>query len=401
MCMSPRLKIFLDLGMMPLANSFLTKEMLGMPEPKFPLRVFFCEDCNLSQLIDVVPSDVLFRNYIYFSSSVPHVPDHFKKYAEEVAEKFIVSTDDLVVEIGSNDGVLLGVIKEKGVRVLGVDPAQNIAAVANARGVETLPEFFSEALAHEILKKHGHAKVIIGNNVVAHIDDHHDLVKGVKALLREEGVFIFEAPYLLDMFENLTFDTVYHEHLSYLSVMPLMNLFRHYGMEIFDIKLSQVQGNSIRVYTGKEGKHPLSSNVAFFVRKERSRGAHEYSTYLRLADTVYRLKEEVGGFLKKLKSEGKRIAAYGAPAKGNTLLNFFGIGNNLIEYATEELPPKIGLFTPGTHIPVVDITWARKNPPDYFLLLAWNYKDAILKKEEELRSQGVKFIMPVGDVRVI
>jgi SAM-dependent methyltransferase len=211
----------LDLGETPLANSFLTGEALARPEPKFPLRVFFCEDCGLSQLINVVSPEVLFRDYIYFSSGVPHVPEHFKKYAEEVVEKFAGSSDDLVVEIGSNVGVLLGVIKNKGVRVLGVDPARNIATVANARGVETIPEFFSEKLARQIVKKYGPAKVIIGNNVVAHIDDHHDLAKGVNALLQEDGVFVFEAPYLMDMFENLTFDTIYHEHLSFFSILPI------------------------------------------------------------------------------------------------------------------------------------------------------------------------------------
>lgn len=393
--------MFLDLGETPLANAFLTKESLGKPEPKFPLRVFFCEDCHLSQLIDVVPPEVLFRDYIYFSSGVPYVPEHFKKYAGEVVEKFVTRRDDLAVEIGSNDGVLLGVIKNMGIRTLGIDPAENIAAVANARGIETLPEFFSENLASRIVQAYGPAGVIIANNVVAHIDDYHDLARGIYALLAPDGVFVFEAPYLLDMFEHVAFDTIYHEHLSYLSVSPLVNLFGRYGLEIFDVKLFPVQGNSIRVYVGNKGRHAVTPNVSRLLDEERSRKLHEYSSYVRLADAVYDLKEKVVGFLNEAKMAGKRIAAYGAPAKGNTLLNFFGIGHDCIEYATEELPAKVGLFTPGTHIPVVDIQWARENPPDYFLLLAWNHKDAVLKKEHKLRNQGVKFVMPIGNVEVV
>ena len=384
-----------------MANSFLTKEALEKPEAKFPLRVFFCEDCNLSQLVDVVSPEVLFRDYIYFSSGVPHVPEHFRKYAEEVVENFVGSKNDLVVEIGSNDGVLLSVIKKMGARTLGVDPARNIAVVANERGIETIPEFFGENLAQQIVQQYGLAKVIIGNNVVAHIDNHHDLVNGVNTLLARDSVFIFEAPYLLDMFDNLAFDTIYHEHLSYLSISPLRKFFTRYGMEIFDVKTVPVQGNSLRVYVGKKGEHVITPHVGEFLKDESSRKFDDYSAYLSLADEVYNLKKQVVGFLKEAKNAGKRIAAYGAPAKGNTLLNFFGMGRDLIEYATEELPPKVGLFTPGTHIPVVDIKWARENPPDYFLLLAWNYKEAILQKEQKLRNQGVKFVMPIGKVEVV
>jgi len=234
-----------------LANSFLKKEELNNPESKYPLRVFFCEDCGLSQLVDVVDPSVLFRNYVYFSSEMPVLPEHFKNYAEEAVNNFVKSKNGLVVEIGSNDGLLLGAIKNLGARVLGVDPAENIAKIANERGVETIPDFFNEKLAKEIKEKYGPAKVMIGNNVVAHIDNHYDLISGVSTLLADGGVFMFEAPYLVDMFENYTFDTIYHEHLSCLSVRPLVNLFKQFGMELFDVKLFPVQGNSIRGYAGK------------------------------------------------------------------------------------------------------------------------------------------------------
>jgi len=383
-----------------LANSFLKKEELNNPESKYPLRVFFCEDCGLSQLVDVVDPSVLFRNYVYFSSEMPVLPEHFKNYAEEAVNNFVKSKNGLVVEIGSNDGLLLGAIKNLGARVLGVDPAENIAKIANERGVETIPDFFNEKLAKEIKEKYGPAKVMIGNNVVAHIDNHYDLISGVSTLLADGGVFMFEAPYLVDMFENYTFDTIYHEHLSCLSVRPLVNLFKQFGMELFDVKLFPVQGNSIRGYAGKTGQHAISMRIGELLEKEKSMGLNDISTYFKLVDDVDEMRKKVLTILKDLKLQGKKISGYGAPAKGNTLLSYYGIGADILDYVTDETT-KINLYTPGTHIPVIDIKDARKNPPDYFLLLAWNYKDAILKKEEDFRKNGGKFIMPVGKVEIL
>lgn len=388
------------MGETALANSFIKKEDLKKKELKFPLRVLFCEDCHLCQLGEVVAPEVLFRDYVYFSSGMPALPEHFRNYAKEVVDTFIKSNDDLVVELGSNDGVLLLAMKEMGPRVLGIDPAVNIAKVADERGVETLPEFFSTSLSKKILSKYGKARVVIGNNVVAHIDDHHDLVDGVKNLLEDDGVFIFEAPYLVDMFENLTFDTIYHEHLSYLSVRPLMKLFESRGMEIIDVKTFPVQGVSLRVYAAKKGARRILKSVKEFVKKEKELKLDRFTSYLKLARTIAENKEALLSLLKNLKNQGAKIASYGAPAKGNTLLNYFGIDKNFLDYATEGLESKIGLFTPGTHIPVIDVVQARANPPDYFLLLAWNYKDAILEKESDLRKKGVKFIMPVGNIEI-
>lgn len=401
MCKSKCLSQFFDLGEMALANSFLKKEELNKPEPKYPLKVFFCEDCGLSQLVNVVEPEVLFCDYVYFSSGMPALPEHFRKYAEEAVNNFVSSKDDLVVEIGSNDGLFLGAIKNMGVKILGIDPAENIAKVANERGVETLPEFFSEKLAGKIAAKYGKAKVVIGNNVVAHIDNHHDLIKGVSTLLRGDGVFIFEAPYIVDMFENYTFDTIYHEHLSYLSVRPLITLFKQFGMELFDVKIFPVQGNSIRGYAGKLGQHEISPRVEELLEKEKLMKLDRLEIYLKLASDISEMKQKVLVVLNELKAKGKKIAGYGAPAKGNTLLNYYGIGPDILEYATEELPSKIGLHTPGAHIPVVHIEEARKNPPDYFLLLAWNYKDVILKKEEVMIKNGTRFIIPVGKIEIL
>ena len=400
-CKSSSLTEYLNLGETPLANSFLTIEDLQKKEDKYPLTVLFCNNCKLSQLSIVVSPEILFRDYVYFSSNMPILPQHFKKYAEEVVKNFTKSKNDLVVEIGSNDGLLLGAIKSMGVRVLGVDPAVNIAKVANERGIETLAEFFSEGFAQVIYRLYGFAKVIIGNNVVAHIDNHHDLVKGVNKLLTDDGVFIFEAPYLVDMFENLTFDTIYHEHLSYLSIGPLIKLFESFDLEIFNVKIFPVQGNSIRTYVGRKGVYKINSSVDELVRKEKKLSLDNINSYHQLTLKIAQLKEQIRSTLFKLKKQHKRIAAYGAPAKGNTLLNYFGFDSSILEYATEELPSKVGFFTPGTRIPVVHIDEARENLPDYFLLLAWNYKNSALEKEKDFRKKGGKFIIPVGNGEII
>jgi len=400
-CGSQALRLFLDLGEMPLANSFLRKEELGKDELRFPLRVLFCEDCNLCQLGQIVDRKILFKNYIYFSSAMPKLSDYFKHYVDQIYERFITSKDDLIVEIGSNDGLLLSAIQEYGTRVLGIDPAKNIASIANQRGVPTISDFFSNNLAQKIVKKYGNARVVIGNNVVAHIDNHHDLLEGIKTLLEKDGIFVLEAPYLSDMFVNRSFDTVYHEHLSYLAVRPLMRLASQHGMEIFDVQTHPVQGLSLRVFIGNQSKQDVSTSVLESIRKELTMGLNAYKTYIKLAKEISLMKKEVQTLLRQLKREGNRIAAYGAPAKGNTLLNYFEIGPSVLDYATEELPSKIGLYTPGMHIPVVDINEARKNPPDYFLLLAWNYKDAIWEKEKVYRQNGGKFIVPIGKIEII
>lgn len=400
-CKSKKLKEFLNLGEMALANSFVPAEKLKKSEFKAPLRMLFCSDCGLSQLGEVVNPDILFKNYVYFSSGMPKkFSDHFKNYADEIVNHFIKSQDDLVVEIGSNDGILLGAFKGK-TKILGVDPAENVAKVATENGIETIADYFSENLAVDIVKKYGHARAIMGNNVVMHIDDHHDLIKGVKMLLADDGVFVFEAPYMRDMFNNLTFDTIYHEHLSYLTVRPFTKLFRQFGMEVFDVKEMPVHGVSLRIYAAKAGAHEINPAIAEYLKREEEMGFDKFETYLELAERVNLLKENIVGALKNLKSQRKKIAGYGAPGKGNTLLNYFGIGLETLEYVTESLPSKIGMFTPGTHIPVINIEESRKNPPDYYLLLAWNYKDVILEKEKEFRQNGGKFIMPVGKGEII
>lgn len=399
-CRSGNLEIFLDLGFQPLANSFLKKESDFANEPKYPLAVYFCRSCNLAQLLDVVSKEEMFSEYIYFTSGMPKISNHFKAYAEEVISRFL-QPGDLVVEIASNDGILLKFFQDAGFQALGIDPAANVVKTADKLGVKTIVDFFSEKIGRQIAGQSGKAKAILANNVVAHIDDHHDLARGVAALLAEDGVFVLEAPYLVDMFENLTYDTIYHEHLSFLAVRPLQKLFEQFGLEIFDVEVNVVQGRSLRVFVGHKGKHKISPNVKKYTDLEISMGLNEIKTYQQLAERVKAQKQELVKLLTDLKKQGKKIAAYGAPAKGNTMLNYCNIGADILDYALEDLPAKQGLLTPGMHIPTVDAVYAHSHEPDYYLMLAWNYEKPILEKEQEFLTKGGKFIVPVEGIRVV
>jgi len=397
-CKSAKLHKVIDLGEQPLANAFLRTEQLTQPEARFPLEVYVCNECNLAQLIHVVDKETLFSDYIYFSSGMPKVSPYWQNYAEGVIDNFLENKSDLVVEIGSNDGILLQFFKEKGFRALGVDPAENIAPIAESRGVETVVEFFSEKTAVEIARDKGSAKVIIGNNVVAHIDDHHDLCRGVKKLLAPDGVFVFEVPYLVDMFENLAFDTIYHEHLSFLAVRPLVRLFEQFDLEIFDVQIVSAQGKSIRVFVGRRGAHEVKKNVNDCLLKELSLGMDRIESYLDLAKKIEHCKEKTVRVLRDMAAKGKKNSAYGAPAKGNTVLNYYKIGPEILGFAMDELPSKQGLYTPGMHVPVVSKAYAEKHRPEGYFLLAWNYLPVILEKERKFLQEGGRFILPTGVV---
>ena len=399
-CQSEDLTKFLDLGDQPLANSFIKNKEGFATEKTYPLAVYFCGDCNLAQLLDVVDKEEMFSDYIYFSSGMPKLSNHFKLYAENVMDRFL-EQGDFVVEIASNDGILLKFFKDFGYKALGVDPARNVVNVAEKIGVETLADFFSENLGADIAKKYGKAKVVLANNVVAHINDHHDLVKGLNNLLDEDGVFVLEAPYLIDMFENLTYDTIYHEHLSFLAVRPLKRLFEQYEFEIFDVETPEVQGISLRVFIGRKGKHDVSSNVQKMIDKELELRLDSADAYKELAQKVEVQKNDLVALLNDLKSSGKKIAAYGAPAKGNTMLNYCSLGVDVLDYALEDLSAKQNMFTPGMHIPTIDSVCAHENLPDYFLMLAWNYQKPILEKEQEFLKNGGKFIIPVKGISII
>jgi len=394
-CGSKNLVKFLDLTDQPPANRFLKIEEFAT-ERRYPLQGYFCESCHLAQLIHVVDKEELFSHYLYFSAGMPKVSAYWQSYAEDVMKRFL-SKNDFVAEIGSNDGILLKFFKDSGYKVLGIDPAENIAPVAEKIGVPTLVDFFNEAIGKEIAKKHGQAKAILANNVVAHIDDHLGLCAGIRSLLHPDGAWVIEAPYLIDMFQNLTYDTIYHEHLSFLAVRPLSKLFARYGLEIFDLYIVPAQGQSLRLFVGHQGKHPVTQRVRDALKQEQEYKLDDKKSYIELAKRVEGSRTKLVSLLKDLKKQGKRIAAYGAPAKGMTLLNYCKIGPDLLEYALDDLPSKQELYTPGMHVRVVGREYAEKNPPDYYLLLAWNYLPAILEKEKQFQKKGGKFIIPVGD----
>ena len=401
-CRNTQTTKFLRLGPTPLANSFLRPEQLDEPEPRFPLDVVFCEQCGLVQLDHVVPPEIMFRNYIYVSSTSQTMPAHFAAYADEIVARFLESPRDLVLEIGSNDGCLLRAFQKHQVRALGIEPAANLAAMANAAGIATVNDFFCERSAREICGREGAAKVIIGNNVLAHIGDLHDLAAGLDALLCPDGVAVFEVPYLIDLLRKDEFDTIYHEHLSYFALRPLQRLFASRGMQIFDVKRLPVHGGSVRVYVGRVGAgREVLPPVAELLLLEKSERLDSLATYEAFARRVEKMKQELTALLRELKAAGARIAGYGAPAKGNTLLNHFEIGKDVLDFIVDRSPYKQGMCTPGKHIPVVGVERLLVEQPDYVLRLAWNFADEILEQQREYANRGGKFILPIPQPTIL
>lgn len=403
LCKAKNLKLILDLGKSPLPNTLLKKSQLNNPEPIFPLRVNLCTKCGQVQLSHVVSPELMFRdNYTYVSSTSPVMVDHFEAYANSVFKKLKLKKKDLVVEIGSNDGTLLKFFKKLGVEVLGVDPARNIAAQAIKEGIPTLPEFFNLKVAARIVKKCGKAKVVTGNNVFAHIHDLDEVVKGVKELLDENGAFIIEFPYLVDFIDNNVFDSIYHEHLSYLAIRPLDKFFKGFGMQIFDCFRTTVQGGSIRVFVKKQGgRYKKTTAVAKFLDLEKKKKLTQVQIYLKFAKKVQGIKKSLNALLAKLKEQNKKIAGYGAPGRSTTLLNYFGIDNKILNYIVDDNPYKHGFYTPGTHIPIFDIPQIQKTNPDYLLILSWNFAEPIMKRLTYYKKSGGKFIIPVPEPQIV
>jgi SAM-dependent methyltransferase len=399
-CGGGHLKLFLDLGEQPPANALLKADELNKPEAKYPLALNHCPQCDLIQTTHVVSPEVLFRNYVYFSSHSDTMAKHFAAYAADVADRF-VPKDGLVVELGSNDGILLKTLLGRPLRVLGIDPARNVAEVARSRGVPTLAEFFSESLAKEVRAKEGPASAIIGNNVIAHIDDLEQVMRGVDALLDDKGVFVMEAPYVVPFLEHLEFDTVYHEHLSYFGVGPLNYLFNRFGFEVFDVRPQGVHGGSVRVFARRKNAKnaPVEASVQKHLDLEKK--VTEPKKLEAFAQSVAALKQDMLALVAKLRGEGKRVVGYTAPAKGNVLTNYCQLGPDQLDFMADATPAKQGLFNPGMHIPIKSPEFFRENKPDYAILFAWNLKDEILEKEKEWRKGGGKFIIPIPKVEVL
>lgn len=398
-CKGRDLTRILSLGEHPPVDNFTDAEHIKN-EKRYPLDVYFCGTCKLVQLLDVVAEDELFHSeYAYFSSVSKPLVDHFRSYADDLKREQL-TTGDLVVDIGSNDGVLLQNFVEN-YRVLGIEPSGNVAEAARQKGIETLDGFFTVAMAKEIIAKHGKAKVVTANNVFAHIDDLDEVVLGVKELLAGDGMFVSESHYLLDLVEKLEFDTVYHEHVCYYSVKPLIHLFERFDMEVCDVRRVDVHGGSIRVYARKKAGAPLAPSVRALLDLEEHAGLHTLARFGSFQKEVEATREKLVSLIRGFRAEGKTVIAYGAPAKSGTLLNFCGFTADDLKYVTDTTPYKVGLLTPGSHIPVVSPDILKTETPDYILLLAWNYRNFILEKEKELRVRGAKFIIPIPGVEIV
>ena len=401
-CGSRKLSAVLDLGVTPLANRFLRSDQLAQPEPTFPLDVFVCADCSLVQLLEVVDPELLFRDYIYVSGTSDTMRAHFASFAEALIGRFRFRPNDLVVEIASNDGTFLGNFAERGLRLLGIEPARNIAEIARRRGIDSVTEFFSEDVAGRVREEHGPAACVLATNVFAHLDDMNGFVRGLDRLLEPGGIFVFENSYVRDMIDQLEFDSVYHEHLSYFSVTALSTLFSRHGMEVFDVQHHPVHGGSLRVFVKRQGAdHPLTDAPARFRSEERRAGLCELAAYRTFADRVYQLRASLVAMLKRLRAEGKQVVAYGSSAKGNTLLNFMGIGSDLVSYLVDKSPLKQGMFSPGMHLPVLPVERLIEDRPDYALVLAWNFTDEIVRQQRAYVEGGGRFIVPIPVPRIL
>lgn len=394
-CKSTTLKKVFSFGPTPLANAFLRKDQLDLPEAFYPLDVYFCQVCSMLQLGHVVSPRLLFSDYVYVSSTSPVFVSHFKKFADNATLRFVLNNNSLVIDIGSNDGILLKPFREKGVRVLGIEPAKHIAKIASDGGVETIPQFFSLELARRIVVKYGKARLITATNVFAHIDNLDEVIKGLDYLLDSKGVFMMEAPYIVDFIEKKYFDLVYHEHLSYWGVRPLKILFERFNMEIFDVKKVDSHGGSIQVFVKrKSGFHKIEKSVKEFLDLEKKMMLDKAETYYSFEKQILDNKAKLITLLTNLTIHNKKIVGFGAPAKGNTLLNYFKIGQEMLSYIIDDSPYKQGLYTPGTHIPVVGPKKITTDNADYIMVLAWNFAESVIDKYAWFRNKGGKFIIP-------
>ncbi len=401
MCKSRKLTEFLNLGFTPPADSFLRPDQLQEPETYYPLNVLLCEECGLAQLGHVVSPEVLYRHdYPYEASITATGHRHWAEFAETVAKRF-PAKGGLAVDIGSNVGVLLREFQKQGFRILGIDPASNIVRIAERNGIETLDELFSPDVARRVASAKGRASVITATNVFAHVDDLDRFMEGIDQLLDEDGAFVIEAPYFVNLLEACEFDTIYHEHLSYLSVSPLERYFRGMGFELFDVLQRDIHGGSIRLFVSRAARREISPSVNLAVESEKKAGARSLERLGRFAEEVARTRRELNWLLAELKHDGRRVAGIGAPAKGMSLLNYCRIGPDVLEFVTEKSTLKIGRVTPGTHIPVLPDSELVSQGIEFGLLLAWNFADEIMGNLGDFRRAGGKFIVPIPHPTII
>lgn len=402
-CGSSRLEDFFDMGNLPLPNAFLTKEDVQKPEKRFPLVVCFCHDCTFVQLRYIVEPDQMFKHYLYIPSGSQIRIQNFNEIAFTAHRRFHLQSDSLVIDIGSNDGSLLSCFQTLGVQVLGVDPAENLKVAAELKGIPTLSEYFTQELAQDIVNTYKKAALVTTTNVFAHIEHLLDSMRAIYAILDEDGVFISQFPYLLDLLRDQLFDTIYHEHMSYYSLNPLLLLAERTGFKIFDIQHVPLDGGSIRVFWKKKESHKWKieqETIDQFRAIEEREKLYTIDTYKDFGARVQRTKEELLQLLGELKQDGKRIVGYGAPAKGTILLNYFHIDKRLLDYVVDSTVYKQGLYFPGVHLEIFPESKIYEDRPEYLLILAWNFATEIIEKNKRYQAIG-KFILPSPEIATV
>jgi len=402
-CGTPLKQTFCDLGMSPLSNAYLKPTQLQQMEPFYPLHAYVCEKCYLVQLQEFQSPEKIFSDYAYFSSYSESWLKHAKAYTEYMIERFGFNSTSQIVELASNDGYLLQYFKDKNIPVLGVEPAQNVATVAEAAGIPTVTKFFGVKTATELANEGKAADLLLGNNVLAHVPDINDFVGGLKKLLKPHGVITMEFPHLLRLIEQNQFDTIYHEHFSYLSFTTVETIFAKHGLSLFDVAKLTTHGGSLRIFAKhtEDDTKPLTEHIDNLKQLEKQTGLDNLKTYQKFAEQVRATKRKILNFLIQTKQAGKTIVGYGAPAKGNTLLNYCGIRTDFIDYTVDRSPHKQGLFLPGTHIAIHHPDKIKQTKPDYVLILPWNLKDEIIEQMAYIREWGGQFVVLIPEIGVI
>ncbi|TSC73248.1 MAG: C-methyltransferase [Parcubacteria group bacterium Gr01-1014_70] len=398
-CNGKNLALFLDLGNQPHGDSFIAPKDLKKREPHYPLRACFCVDCTTVQIDHTVPKEVMFEEYLYVSGTTRSLEKHFEESTKRLIKKLKLKKGDFVVDIGSNDGTWLDCWRCTGIQTLGVDGAKNLAKIANEKGLETWPKFFNEKVAKEIIKKKGHANLVTAAGVFFHLEELHSVTEGVAELIGEKGVLCVQAIYLGQMLQIMAFDQIYHEHLTYWTLRSIEALLGQYNLEVFSAEFIPIHGGSIEYLIAKKGTRKISKSVTEMRKREKELHLGELAIYRTFASRTWKIKKELLLILERFKKEGKKVYALGAPIKGSTLLNSFGIGSDLVPAAVEVNHLKIGKYIPGVRIPILDEK--KTPPPDAYLVLAWNFLPELLQKMEAYIKNGGAFIVPIPKPMVI
>jgi len=401
LCKSKNLEMFLDLGYIPLVDRFLDKDELTKPETLYPLQVYLCKNCGLSQLGYIVPAKDLFNeNYAYESTGTKGRYENYLELANYICEKFNIPKNSFVVDIGSNVGLLLSFFKKNNMQVLGIDASSNVAKLANSKQIETICGFFNDEMVQKILTEKQNADVITATNVFAHIQNYESFILSLKRLLSEDGIFVFQVPHFYQLLKNFEYDTIYHEHISYFGLKPLIQFFSKYDLEIFDVFETDIDGGAIRCFVGKKDRRSISPNIQQMLKIEEDEKIYSIERLQGFSDEVKKQKQNLRKLLIQLR-ENNRIVGIGAPAKGMTLLNYCKIDADILSYITEKSSLKIGKFTPGMHIPVEKDEKLIDDRPEYALILAWNFGDEIMNNLKEYSQKGGKFIIPIPFPRIV